>query len=111
MITKQIKSVKDGSNAKPWYEIDLSNAPPEITQDNDGGTGHDTAFVSVESVGDVDPDDPSRNAVYAVTDGGRYICYPQSYRLSQDAISLRAHLAWYDSDADEFTVLEFVESE
>jgi hypothetical protein len=111
MQTKQITSVKDADNPKPWYEIDLSNAPPEITQDNDGGTDHDTASASIESINGADADNPSQDVVYAVTEGGRYICSPRGYDLSQDGISLRAHLAWYDADADEFTVLEFVDTE
>lgn len=110
MIRKQITSSSDPDDSLPWYEMDLSNAPPEITTDNDGGTDADTAKTTIEAIGEVDPDDPKQNVVYAVTVAGKYICYPQGRNLTADGISLRAHLAWYDAENDEFTILEFVES-
>lgn len=105
----QIQSVKDASNPKPWYEVNLENGPPEITDDSDGETDFNASEATVEAVGDINPDAPVTDCIYAVTVDGRYICYPKGRDLFDDEISLRAHLAWYDSDIDEFTAIEFVD--
>lgn len=110
---KQIKSVKDESTPKSWYGVEISNGEPEIVADNDGGLSATvTGTANVPSF--VDLPDPaqgsmSTDVVYAVTTDGEFIAYEKGTELSQHGVSLRAHLAWYDSAADEFTVLEFVE--
>jgi hypothetical protein len=115
MQTKKIKSVKDGSNPKPWYSVEVSSGIPEIAEDKDGGTGLDMGGGTQPSVPSfVDLPDPAqaamqKDAIYAVTGSGEFIAYEPGTNLSEHGVSLRAHLAWYDSETDEFTVLEFIE--
>lgn len=110
---RQIRSVESDDHPTPWYEIQITNGEPEITADKDGGL--DGTVTGTANVPDfVDLPTPARaamakDAVYAVTEGGEFIAYEPGIILSEHGVSLRAHLAWYDSDADEFTILEFVE--
>lgn len=112
---KQIKSVKDPSTSQPWYDVQISSGLPEVVSDNDGGTSFDMSGVSASTPSFSSLPSPAASAmaadaIYAVTESGDFIAYEPGTDLSEHGISLRAHLAWYDSDTDEFTVLEFVES-
>lgn len=112
---KQIKSVKDPAAPQPWYDVQISNGLPEVVSDNDGGTAFDMAGVSAKTPAFSSLPSPAasamaENAIYAVTDGGEFIAYEPGAVLEDEGISLRAHLAWYDSATGEFTILNFVES-
>lgn len=110
---RQIRSVESGDNPHPWYELQINSDEPEITADKDGGLG--PTVTGPANVPDfVDLPAPaqramSKDVVYAVTGAGEFIAYETGTDLSERGVSLRAHLAWYDSEADEFTILEFVE--
>lgn len=116
MQTKQITSVKDPSNEKPWYDTKInSNGRPEIATDNDGGTSFDLSGSAASAPSWSDAPSPpaksmSTDAIYGVTETGDFIAYTPGTNLSDHGVSLRAHLAWYDSATNEFTVLDFVES-
>jgi len=99
----------------PWYVVEINDKIPEITEDKDGGTEFDMGGMKPSVPSFVDLPDPAqaamqKDAVYAVTEKGEFIAYGQGTNLAEHGISLRAHLAWYDSAVDEFTVLELVES-
>lgn len=113
MIEKQVRSIQDESHPAPWYEVEMNNDEPEIIRDSDGGT--ETSVTGTANVPDfADLPTPAQSAVskdvvFAVTEGGEFIAYEKGTELAEHNISLRAHLAWYDSETDEFTVLDFVE--
>jgi hypothetical protein len=114
VIKKQIQSVKDATDPRPWYEVHISSGRPEVVSDNDGGTNFDMSGTSAKTPSWSSLPDPagslmSSDAIYAVTESGEFIAYKPGKILAEEGISLRAHLAWYDSATDEFTVLEFVE--
>lgn len=112
--TKQITSVKDPDDGHPWYDVQINSGLPEVASDNDGGTSFDMSDVSASTPPFSSLPSPAasamaEDAVYAVTESGEFIAYEPGRDLSEQGISLRAHLAWYDSSSDEFTVLDFVE--
>lgn len=115
MKKRQIKSVRDETDPHPWYSVEVSNEIPEIAEDRDGGTSFDLGDGTQPKVPSfVDLPDPaqkamSKDAVYAVTEAGEFIAYEPGTDLVAEGISLRAHLEWCDSEANEFTVFEFVE--
>lgn len=114
MKTKPIKSVKDPLDDKPWYTVDISNGLPEITDDKDGGTSFDMTGVSASSPTWSDAASPpaasmTQDVIYGVTESGDFVAYTPGTDLSDHGVSLRAHLAWYDSATNEFTVLDFYE--
>lgn len=111
---KQITSVKDATNEKPWYDIQINSGRPEIATDNDGGTNFDMSGVAASTPAWSSLSSPpakamQKDAVYGVTNTGEFIAWEKGKDLSEEGISLRAHLTWYDSATDEFTVLDFVE--
>lgn len=114
-VEKTIKSVKSADDPHPWYDVQVNSDIPEIAEDRDGGTDFDMGGGTQPQVPSfVDLPEPAQKAmssdvVYAVTESGEFIAYEQGTGLSEHGISLRAHLAWYDSDANEFTVLDFIE--
>lgn len=113
VVTRSIGSVEDPDDPHPWYDVEVNNGQPEILADKDGGLdGEVTGAAAVPDFADLP--DPARRAmssdvVYAVTEAGEFIAYEAGTDLSEHGVSLRAHLGWYDSEADEFTVLEFTE--
>lgn len=115
MVTKrQIGSVESPESPHPWYELEVRNDAPYIVADKDGGTAFDMSDTAHKAPSFVDLPDPaqramSKDVVYAVTESGEFIAYEPGDDLASQGISLRAHLAFYDSEADEFTVLEFTE--
>lgn len=112
---KQITSVKDANNEKPWYDVQInSDGRPEIAADNDGGTSFDMSGVAAASPSWSNAPSPpakamSTDAIFAVTGSGDFIAYTPGTDVSEQGVTLRAHLAWYDSGTNEFTVLDFVE--
>lgn len=111
---RQIKSIKDSNEPQPWYDVQISDGLPEVVSDNDGGTGFDMSGVAASTPAFSSLPNPAasamaNDAIYAVTESGEFIAYEPGTNLSENGVSLRAHLAWYDSETDEFTVLEFVE--
>lgn len=110
---RQIQSVEDESSPKVWYETAIKNGQPEILEDRDGGLSTTiTGTATVPNFADISS--PAKQPIsmdvsYAVTADGKFIAYDSDADVSDHGVNLRAQLAWYDSDADEFTVLEFVE--
>lgn len=115
MVQKhQITSVKDASVPKPWYHVEINSGRPEIADDRDGGTSFDMSGVkastpSWSSLSSPPARSMQQDVIYGVTESGEFIAYEKGTDLSDHGVSLRAHLAWYDASADEFTALEFVE--
>lgn len=115
MVTKkQISSVKDASDPRPWYDVRISSGLPEITSDNDGGTTFDMSGISAStpswSAAPSPPAEPMiTDVIYAVTESGEFAAFTPATDVSEHAVNLRAHLAWYNSETNEFTVLDFVE--
>lgn len=103
-MIKKIVSEKDGD--MPFYGLSDSR-PPEITADHDGKTDHNLANAEIEAIEDVDPYDPAVDCLYAATSDGRYVCVADDARRPD---TVRANLAWFDADSDEWTVLEFIET-
>lgn len=113
-VKKKIRGIKDPDDSHPWYVTEITNGLLEITEDMDGALDVDLRGATPNVPDHVDLPEQAQaamdsDAVYAVTTDGEFIAYEPSADLAAHDISLRAHLAWYDSDADEFTVLEFVE--
>lgn len=114
VIQQQIKSVKEASNPKPWYDVQINSGLPEIVSDNDGGTTFDMSGASANTPSWSSAASPpaasmTTDVIYAVTESGDFVAYTPGASLSSHGVSLRAHLAWYDSAANEFTILDFVE--
>ena len=98
---KQIASSASSDDNSPWYDLSVSNGQVTVDEDGDGGHDGDLTGESVQI-------ETSADSVIAVEKGGGLISYKAA---TEDPPSLRAHLAWYDSDADILTILEFVETE
>lgn len=112
MNTKQISSVEDADDPHPWYDVQITDGRPEIASDSDGGTGFDMSATKAQAPDWASaPSPPARatqtDVTYAVTEAGEFSAYTAAD--VEDVPPLRAHLAWYDADADEFTVVEFTE--
>ena len=97
---KQIKSSASPEDAKPWYEIAVTDGYLTINTDGDGGHAADLTEETIAV-------DTSQDSVVAVEQDGGLITFPQR---TDDAPTLRAHLGWYDAETDTLTLLEFVES-
>lgn len=109
MKSQQIKT----ADGKPNYAVTITNNEPKIAEDRDTGVKKTvTGAPSVPSF--VDLPAPAQAAMskpvrYAVTESGEFIAYnPEESDLNGNGVSLRAHLAKYDPETDEFVVLEFV---
>lgn len=114
VTTKKVGSIESAESPYPWYDLEIRDNAPYIVTDKDGGTSVDLSdsahsVPSFSSLPEPAASVMSSDAVYAVTDGGDYIAYEPGTELSDQDVSLRAHLASYDSASDEFTLLEFVE--
>jgi len=97
--TKQIKSNADPTDNHPWYDVSVAEGVLSVDLDGDGGHKPDLTDESIQIGGSTD-------SVVAVEQDGGLVNYPTG---SDSVPPLRAHLAWYDSETDTITVLEFVE--
>lgn len=88
----------------------------DIVKNRDCGTDFDIGGGTQSNLSSfVDPPEPaqkvmSKDATYAVTTGGEFIAYEPRTDVSEHGVSLSAYLAWYDSEAYEFTAFDFFET-
>tara|TARA_R110002051_G_scaffold318862_2_gene401965 strand:+ start:304 stop:642 length:339 start_codon:yes stop_codon:yes gene_type:complete len=104
-----IKSQSDISNARPWFEFDISSAGIAVSKGNSQGInrvsykriniGH--ALVNSHQ----DAATHSELWIYGLDMDGVYFFRPHS----ETPAEIIAHLGFYNPDLDELELLEFVE--
>lgn len=116
MNTKTIESSPNEQDSRPWYKVEITDGTPRVVEQadadvpDDAGLEGQTASSPEWSSLPNPPQQPMEyDATYAVSKSGDLIAFSPQGDLS-DLPELLAHVAWYDAEADEFTVLEFVES-
>jgi len=102
-VTKRpIKSTAAPDDTRPWYDLSVDDGVLTVDKDGDGGSPTDLTGDAVDI-------DTSQNSIVAVDTNGELVSAPASSNGPMPDV-YRAHLAWYDADADVVTVLEFAES-
>lgn len=96
--TTQIRSSADPSDPQPWYDLAVDQGDLVIRDDRDGVPDVDLSGKRVSI-------DTSDDRVIAVKMDGSV----DQFVPGDGSDILRAHLAWYDSEADTITILEFAE--
>ena len=96
---RTIRSSASVDDSRPYYDLSVDGDDLVVEIDGDGGTEVDLSGESIRV-------NTSQDSVVAVSSEGELISYPNG-----EDHDLRAHLAWFDSESDTLTVLEFVESE
>lgn len=110
MNEKEIKSDSNTRNSKPWYNVEIQNGVPVIVDHADADAPNTAKGQSASPVSDSSLSGASRgvletDATYAVTVSGEVVAFGSNDNVPE----MLSHIAWYDADADEFTVLKFVE--